>query len=197
MNSMETSQMPRCWSNWAFASSTSVPETSAGPSRYLASPSELQATVGSSGFTPSPAAARAALSVQSSSVNFFWSAAVAASGVSVAAGASDSAAPEGVGVASFFRAPVTARPWVVAPSEGVAFGSEAVSGSLAFALGVALGFPEPVADGLAEPSGVGAPPATVRTGRKYSWAVVPTCSRACAEFVPLGMLTMMFDAPWV
>ena len=44
---------------------------------------------------------------------------------------------------------------------------------------------------------VGAPAATVSTGRKYSWAVVPTCCWACLLLVPLGMLTMMLLEPWV
>ena len=89
-----------------------------------------------------------------------------------AAGSSGPAAPEvlalGVGVASFFRASVTARPWVVALAEGVAFGPDAVSGSLAFALGVALGVRRTRSrTGCAEPSaGRAAPPATVSTGRK-------------------------------
>lgn len=61
---------------------------------------------------------------------------------------------------------MTARPWVVALAEGVLFGSEAVSGSLAFALGVALALPVPLAEGLADPVGVGSPPVTVSTGRK-------------------------------
>ena len=61
---------------------------------------------------------------------------------------------------------MTARPWVVVLAEGLLSPSEAVSGLLAFALGVALGSPEPLAEGLAEPVGVGPPPVTVSTGRK-------------------------------
>jgi hypothetical protein len=50
-------------------------------------------------------------------------------------------------------------------------------------------------DGLAVAAPVEA--SVARTGRKYSLAVVPTCCRASSEFVPLGMLTMMFLVPWV
>lgn len=68
----------------------------------------------------------------------------------------------GLGDVSFFRAPVTARPWVVALAEGVAFEPEAVS----LSLGEALGLAEPDAEGLAVSVGVAWPAVTVSTGRK-------------------------------
>ena len=105
------------------------------------------------------------------------------------------------GVESAFRASVTARPWEVADEDG-----EAEDDPVAFwdpdalldgeALGEALELP--LEDALGE--ALDAAPALAswaRTGRKYSFAVVPTCLRASSEFVPLGMLTMMLLVPWV
>ena len=104
----------------------------------------------------------------------------------------------GDGVSSVSRASVTARPWVVAldeaspPSRGLPAESlpdEALDDELGEPLGERAG-------GRLR-GGLGRRPRRSSTGRKYSWAVVPTCSRACFSFVPLGMLTMMFSVPWV
>lgn len=96
---------------------------------------------------------------------------------------------------------MTARPWVVSEGLGASDGAVAVSSSgLSLAEGLASGLSPAPALGVAAGGGccaAGSPGPRVRTGRKYSWAVVPTCSRACSEFVPLGMLTMMLSVPWV
>lgn len=95
-----------------------------------------------------------------------------------------------MGAAGALRASLSARPWEVALDDGVAEGLLLPS--------PALGAPEPLAEGLGVPSGAaGEPSAKAMTGRKYSWAVVPTCSRACCSFVPLGMFTMMWSRPCV
>lgn len=109
--------------------------------------------------------------------------------------------PEGVGLA--FSASVTARPWDVAEDDGPAVSPD--SGEVASSLPSELdGLGEPLPLGLVlvlgEPLGVWVAPVPIwlcRTGRKYSFAVVPTWSRASSESVPLGMLTMMLSRPWV
>lgn len=89
------------------------------------------------------------------------------------------------------RASLSTRPWEVALDDGVAWALGLVPPS-------AFGAPELLAEGLGVAAGAaGAPSAKARTGRKYSWAVVPTCSRACFSFVPLGMFTMMWSRPCV
>lgn len=96
-----------------------------------------------------------------------------------------------MGAFGALRASLSARPWEVALDDGVADGDLPSP---------ALGACEPLAEGLGlwVPSGAaGVPSAKARTGRKYSWAVVPTCSRACCSFVPLGMFTMMWSRPCV
>lgn len=163
-NSMLTIHMPRCWSKPALAFSTSVPETSAGPRTYLASPSELHATTMSVGLAPSAALAREALLEQSSSANCFCSLAAAAWSAADADGVASAfgvVLALGVGEESAVRAPVTARPWVVALALGVA-DDFPLSDAEALGLADGLGLPDDEALGV----GVGVPWATVSTGRK-------------------------------
>ncbi len=143
---------------------------------------EPQATIESVALAPLPASVRCLGSVQSSLVNSSWSLAVAGSAEGVAAGESDGfGLSEAPGVGSLVRAPVTARPWVVALAEGVASvpvasspsglsPSSALSPSLALSPPSAdsPGFGVALPEGLAEPDGVGAGPlaCTVSTGRK-------------------------------
>lgn len=69
--------------------------------------------------------------------------------------------------------------------------------ALSVALSVALSEAPPVSLAEGVPVALAPESSVARTGRKYSLAVVPTCCRASFEFVPLGMLTMMFRSPWV
>ncbi len=137
---------------------------------------EPQATIESVALAPLPASVRCLGSVQSSLVNSSWSLAVAGSAEGVAAGESDGfGLSEAPGVGSLVRAPVTARPWVVALAEGVASvpvasSPSGLSPSLALSPPSAdsPGFGVALSEGLAEPDGVGAGPlaCTVSTGRK-------------------------------
>lgn len=121
------------------------------------------------GLAPSPAVARAALSVQSSAVYSAWSLAVAASTLALADGealASAEALAELVadGVVSAFRASVTARPWEVAVADGVAEVALSVASSEALLEGLLEALLEVLGDGLADAS---VPETSVaRTGRK-------------------------------
>lgn len=103
------------------------------------------------------------------------------------------------GLASAFSAPVTARPWEVAVDDGDEDVLSLESGASTLAeeepLGEAPG--DSLEEVLGEALAAGPLASVARTGRKYSFAVVPTCSRASLELVPLGMLTMMLSFPWV
>ena len=201
---MTTCQPVPFWvsrSAWAF--STSVPSTPTGPSTNFSTAVVLATGHDESLVLPLPALARRFGLLQSRAANSAWSAWVAASTLGLADGevgcrtalADWEPLPEGVG--SAFSASVTARPWDVAEDDGLAESPD--SGEFASSL--------PELDGLgsrcwgwcsARRSGSGvAGPLGCRTGRKYSFAVVPTCSRASSESVPLGMLTMMLSSPWV
>lgn len=157
----------------------------------------------SSGLTFSPVLARTDSLEQSSAAYLAWSAASSAVTAAPLLAEADGLAEElalalaeADGVESAFSASVTARPCEVAEADGedeeVAFSP--VPEALAEGLGEAL--EEPLGDALGEAAAE--PVASwARTGRKYSLAVVPTCSRAFSELVPLGMFTMMLRLPWV
>src|SRR4051812_26583439 len=195
-----------CVSKTAWAFLTSVPSTAAGPSRYLNQTLSVwpQATVDSPGLAALPAVARWAGLAQSRLVYSACSLAAVASTplLDEAEGLAEDdafAEAEDDGVASAFSASVTARPCEVAVAVG-----EAEEDEDAFSFEVALvdGLGDPLEPALDDALGEGLVAAEVlaslaRTGRKYSFAVVPTCWRASSELVPLGMLTMMLLVPWV
>src|ERR1044072_5320576 len=106
--------------------------------------------IGSEDFAPSLILVRAALSVQSSCMNFFCSALVAGSVLALGvACASSPLFAEALGVASALRLSVTARPCVVALGDGVAV-DVSVALSEPVALSVALPPDEALGDGVAD-----------------------------------------------
>jgi hypothetical protein len=199
--------LPCVVSNPELALLTFLPSTAETPRMYFSVPSWLQATILSVGLAFRLTFARASASEQSSAVNF----APRASGIVVssvpvlavaladgdAVAAAAEAEADGLAEAaaeSAFRPSVTARPCLVELAEAEAE-EEAVAEAFEEAEADGEAEPDALAEGDAEAAGVLAVMAS--TGRKYSWAVVPTCCSACLEFVPLGMLTMMLSLPWV
>lgn len=114
---------------------------------------------------------------QSSAANCFCSLAAAASSAADADGVASAfgvVLALGVGVESALRAPVTARPWVVALALGVdeAFPLSAV---VALAFGVADDLPLSAVGALGLPDGVGLPDVeALGVGVGVPWATVST-----------------------
>ncbi len=122
---------------------------------------------------------------------------VAAAGAAL--GVAEAAAPvvaTGDGVLSAARASPAGRPCLVALALGVP--AAALGAAVPVAAGAAAGVPVAPADGVALGAGAWRPlGARARTGRKNSFAVVPTWSAAVCLSPPLGMFTMMLRSPWV
>ncbi len=125
---------------------------------------------------------------------------VAAAGAAL--GVAEAAAPvvaTGDGVLSAARASPAGRPCLVALALGVPVAAAlGAAEPVPVAAGAAAGVPVAPADGVALGAGAWTPlGARARTGRKNSFAVVPTWSAAVCLSPPLGMFTMMLRSPWV